>query len=794
MSRSIHKVAVLGSGVMGSGIAAHFANIGLDVLMLDIVPFDLKEEEKANPAARNRIVNGALKAATKARPAAFYDKKFAGRITTGNLTDDFDKIKDADWIIEVIIENLDIKKQLFERVDKVRKKGSLITSNTSSIPIHLMAEGRSADFKAHFCGTHFFNPPRYMRLFEVIPTADTSQEVVDFLMNYGDVYLGKQTVLCKDTPGFIANRIGIYAFAKIYEATAKYELSIEEVDGLTGTVLGRPKTGTYRLGDLVGIDTSVKVTGVLKEKCPDDEMNHLFVTPDFVTKMVENGWLGDKTKQGFYKKTKDGNGKRQILALNLNTMEYAPSQKPNIASLKGAKKADNVKTRIQFLFDGQDKGGEFTRDTFGGLFAYAANRVPEISDNIYSVDDAMRTGYAWGFGPFEYWDIIGIEKGIETAEGYGLSIAAWVKEMVANGHTTFYKSENGIRKYYNLESKSYQALPSANEFIILDNYREKTPIFKNAESVLHDIGDGVLCFEFRSKMNSLGGGVIQGLNKAIDIAEEGDWKGLVIGNNGERFSVGANLMMIGMMAMQQEYDELNFAVKTFQDTMMRCRYSSVPVVASIQGMTLGGGCEMTMHCDAAFAAAETYIGLVEVGVGLIPGGGGTKEFAVRASDDFKKDGVQIPSLIDRFTTIAQAKVATSAHEAFNFGLLNQKDQIVMNTQRNIAEAKKEVLRLANNYTRPTERTDIMVLGRQGLGALYTAIASFGLGKYISEHDAKIAQKAAFVMCGGDLTAPQMVSERYLLDLEREAFLSLCGEQKTLQRIQHMLTTNKPLRN
>lgn len=779
---------------MGSGIAAHFANIGLDVLMLDIVPFDLKEEEKANPAARNRIVNGALKAATKARPAAFYDKKFAGRITTGNLTDDLDKIKDCDWVIEVILENLEIKKQLFERVDKVRKKGSLITSNTSSIPIHLMAEGRSDDFKAHFCGTHFFNPPRYMRLFEVIPTPETSQEVVDFLMNYGDVFLGKQTVLCKDTPGFIANRIGIYAFSKIYDTTSKMGLTIEEVDGLTGTVLGRPKTGTFRLGDLVGIDTSVKVTGVISKNCPDDEMNHLFVTPDFVDKMVANGWLGDKTKQGFYKKTKDANGKRQILALNLETLEYAPSQKPKIDSLKGAKKADDVKKRIKFLFDGKDKGGEFTRDTMSGLFAYAANRTPEISDNIYSIDDAMRTGYAWGFGPFEYWDVIGVEKGIETAEGYGLAIADWVKEMVANGNTTFYKSEDGVRKYYDLESKSYKALPGANEFIILDNYRERKPVFKNAESVLHDIGDGVLCFEFRSKMNSLGGGVVQGLNKAIDIAEQGDWKGLVIGNNSERFSVGANLMMIGMMAMQQEYDELNFAVKTFQDTMMRCRYSSVPVVASIQGMTLGGGCEMTMHCDAAVAAAETYIGLVEVGVGLIPGGGGTKEFAVRASDDFKKDGVQIPSLIDRFTTIAQAKVATSAHEAFNFGLLNQKDRVVMNTQRNIAEAKKEVLRLADNYTRPTERTDIYVLGRQGLGALYTAIASFGLGRYISEHDAKIAQKAAFVMCGGDLTAPQKVSERYLLDLEREAFLSLCGEQKTLQRIQHMLTTNKPLRN
>ncbi len=794
MSRSIHKVAVLGSGVMGSGIAAHFANIGLDVLMLDIVPFDLKEEEKSNPAARNRIVNGSLQAAIKSKPAAFYDKAFVSRIKTGNFDDDFDKIKDADWIIEVILENLDIKKSLFERIDKVRKKGSLITSNTSSIPIHLMSEGRSEDFKAHFTGTHFFNPPRYMRLFEVIPTADTNEEVIDFLMNYGDVYLGKQSVLCKDTPGFIGNRIGIYAFSKIYDTTQKMGLTIEEVDGLTGDVLGRPKTGTFRLGDLVGIDTSVKVTGVIKENCPNDEAAHLFVTPPFVTQMLENKWLGDKTGQGFYKKTTNAKGEREILALNLNTLEYAPSQKPKIASLGGAKKADDVKTRIKFLFDGQDNGGEFTRDTFGGLFAYSSNRVPEISDNIYSVDDAMRTGYAWGFGPFEYWDIIGVEKGIATAESYGLTVADWVKEMVANGFTTFYKAENGIRKYYDLATKSYQALPGANEFIILDNYREKAPVYKNAECVLHDIGDGVLCFEFRSKMNSLGEGVIRGLNAAIDIAEEGNWNGLVIGNNSERFSVGANLMMIGMMAMQQEYDELNFAIKTFQDTVMRCRYSSVPVVASLQGLALGGGCEITMHCDAAIAATETYIGLVEVGVGLIPGGGGTKEFAVRASDDFKKDGVQIPTLINRFVTIAQAKVATSAHEAFNFGILNEKDRVVLNTQRNIAEAKKEVLRLAQNYTRPTERTDIMVLGRQGLGALYTAIASFKLGKYISSHDMLIAKKVASVMCGGDLTAPQMVSERYLLDIEREAFLSLCGEQKTLQRIQHMLTTNKPLRN
>jgi len=794
MSRSIHKVAVLGSGVMGSGIAAHFANIGLDVLMLDIVPFDLKEEEENNPAARNRIVNSSLKNALKSKPAAFYDKAFASRIETGNFDDDFDKIKDADWIIEVIIENLDIKKSLFERVDKIRKKGSLITSNTSSIPINLMSEGRSEDFKAHFTGTHFFNPPRYMRLFEVIPTKETSKEVVDFLMHYGDVYLGKQTVLCKDTPGFIGNRIGIYAFSKIYDTTQRMELTIEEVDGLTGSVLNRPKTGTFRLGDLVGIDTSVKVTGVIKDNCPDDEAADLFVTPDFVNQLVANKWLGDKTGQGFYKKTKDEKGKRLILALNLNTLEYAPSQKPQIASLSGAKKADDPKKRINFLFDGKDKGGEFTRDTMSGLFAYASNRVPEISDNIYSVDDAMRTGYAWGFGPFEYWDIIGIEKGIKTAEAYGLTVAAWVKEMVAAGNTTFYKSENGIRKYYDLDSKSYEALPGANEFIILDNYRDKAPVFKNAESVLHDIGDGVLCFEFRSKMNSLGAGVIQGLNKAIDIAEEGDWNGLVIGNNGERFSVGANLMMIGMMAMQQEYDELNFAIKTFQDTMMRCRYSSVPVVASIQGMTLGGGCEMTMHCDAAMAAAETYIGLVEVGVGLIPGGGGTKEFALRASDDFKKDEVQIPSLINRFVTIAQAKVATSADEAFKFGILNEKDKVVLNTQRNIAEAKKEVLRLSNNYTRPTERKDIHVLGRQGLGALYTAVASFKLGNYITEHDMLIAKKVAYVMCGGDLTAPQKVSEQYLLDIEREAFLGLCGEQKTLQRIQHMLTKNKPLRN
>jgi len=793
--RRIKKAAVLGSGVMGSGIACHFANIGLEVIMLDILPRDLSDAEQQDKKARNRIADSALKQALKAKPAPLYDRTFASRITTGNFDDDLEQIKDCDWVIEVIVENLDIKKQLFERVDQHRKPGTLISSNTSGIPIHLMLEGRSDDFRQHFCGTHFFNPPRYLRLFEIIPTPETKQQVIDFYQHYADVYLGKQAVLCKDTPGFIGNRVGIYSMAKIFQLTSELDLRIEEVDSITGPAIGRPKTGSFRLGDLVGLDTAGKVIKGLKENAQDDEQVDTFAIPDYLQYLLDNKFYGNKSGQGFYKKTKDAEGKRQILALNLKSKEYEPSEKPKVASVKAAKQIDDLHKRIQHMFKAEDKGGQLVRKSLAGLFAYAANRIPEITDHLYSIDDAMRAGYAWEMGPFEYWDAVGIEHGMEVAEAEGEKIPEWVRDMLKAGITQFYKREQGVRKYYDIESKDYKVIPGSEEMVILDNYREQAPVHKTSETILHDIGDGVLCLEFTSAYNSIGEGVLRGINESIQIAEEGDWKGLVIGNNASNFSVGANLMMIAQLAYQQEFDELNMAVNLFQQTTMRCRYSAIPVVAATQGYVFGGGCETIMHCDATLASAESYIGLVEVGVGLIPGGGGTKEFAVRASDDFSEGDVMIPTLIERFRTIALATVATSASEAYNHGYLQaKKDAIVMNKDRAIAEAKDKVLELSEGYTQPLHRSDITVTGRTGLGALYTAANELRLGNFASEHDIKIARKIADVLCGGDLTGTQQVSEQYLLDLEREAFLSLCGEQKTLERIQHMLQTNKPLRN
>ncbi len=796
-SRHIQKVAVLGSGVMGSGIAAHLAGIGLEVLLLDIVPFDIKEEDKNNPAVRNSIVNGALKAALKAKPAPFYNKKFASRITTGNFTDDFAKISDADWIIEVVIERLDIKKQIFEKVEQFRKKGALVTSNTSGIPINMMTEGRSEDFKQHFCGTHFFNPPRYMKLLEIIPTPDTHQSVIDFFMDYGDRFLGKQTVLCKDTPAFIANRVGVYAMGKVQQLTLELGLSIEEVDALTGPAIGRPKTGTFRLGDLVGHDTSAKVAQGVKDNCPDDEQVHKIDEPAYMKFLLENKFYGDKSGQGFYKKTKDKDekGRKIILALNLETLEYAPSQRPQLASIKAAKKMETLPKKIEHFFNADDKGGELVRRSLLGLFAYVSNRVPEISDTPFAIDDALRAGFGWDVGPFQYWDMVGLQKGIEMAEAQGEQIASWVKDMAAAGHDSFYKVENGQQCFYNQNTKAYENIPGTSEFIILDNIRDKKPVFKNPEVVLHDIGDGVLCLEFTSKANSIGEGVLRGINEAIRIAEEEGWRGLVIGNNGKNFSVGANVMMIGMFAFQKEWEQLNEAVHLFQQTTMRCRYSAIPVVCATQGFVFGGGCETLMHCDAGMVAAESYIGLVEAGIGLLPGGGGTKEMALRASDQFFAGDVMIPTIVEKFRTVAMAAVSTSAHEGFKHGyLIKGRDEIVMNTNRNIAEAKRKVLDLSPNYVQPPARNDIKVLGQTGLAALYTAANELLLGKYASEHDILIAKKIAFVLCGGDLSGNPLVSEQYLLDVEREAFLSLAGEEKTIARIQHMLQTNKPLRN
>ncbi|MFN0037794.1 MAG: 3-hydroxyacyl-CoA dehydrogenase/enoyl-CoA hydratase family protein, partial [Saprospiraceae bacterium] len=682
LNKRIRKVAVLGSGLMGTGIAAQLAGCGLEVLLLDILPFDLKEDEAKKPAARNRMATTSLANALKAKPAPFYDNKFASRITVGNFEDDMPKIKDCDWIIEVVVERLDIKKQIYEKVEQHRAKGSLVTSNTSGIPIHLMAEGRSEDFKKNFCGTHFFNPVRYMRLFEVIPTADTDPEVTAFFLHYGDVILGKQTVLCKDTPAFIANRVGVYAMAKIFQLTHELGLDIDTADLLTGPPIGRPKTGTFRLADLVGMDTAVHVINGMKQNCPDDEQISKMEVPAFLNFLVENKFFGNKSGQGFYKKTaeKDAKGRPVVEALNLDTLEYAIPQKEKLPILDTLKQIEELPRRMKAIFKGTDKGAEMLQRSFLGLFAYVSNRVPEISDTAYAIDDALRAGFAWEVGPFQYWDMAGVAECVELAEKQGETIGAWVKEMLAAGNASFYKTEGGKRLCYNPSNKQYEQLPGGESFIILDAYRSQKPVYSNSECTLHDIGDGVLCLEFHSKMNTIGEGILRGINDSIQIAEEQGWKGMVIGNNAQQFTVGANLMMVAMMAYEQNWDELNMATNVFQQTSMRIRYSAIPVVIATQGYVFGGGCEFSMHSDAVVAAAESYIGLVEVGVGIIPGGGGTKEFALRLSDEISKEGdVQIPRLIDKFKCIATAQVATSAYEAFNFGyLLPQKDSVVHN--------------------------------------------------------------------------------------------------------------------
>jgi len=788
--KHISQVAVLGSGTMGSGIACHLANVGLKVLLLDMPNED---ESKGN---RNIIVNKALQKAIKSKPAPLYKKEFAQRITTGNFEDDLDQVANCDWIIEVIVENLKIKNQLFEKVEAHRKKGSIVSSNTSGIPIHLMSKERSEDFQQHFCGTHFFNPPRYLRLLEIIPGPETKPEVLEKLNQFGDLILGKETVQAKDTPAFIANRVGVYAMAYIFSAAEKKELPINIVDKLTGPSISRPKTGTFRLGDLVGLDVAAKVLGGMKEHCPDDKQVQSLESSKAFDHLVNNEWLGNKTGQGFYKKTgeRDEKGKSIIHELNLSTLEYEPKRKLDLASLKQSKQIDDPKRRIKAVTQADDKGGELLRDSFGALFAYVSKRVPEIAEDLYEIDEAVKAGFGWKYGPFEYWDIVGIDKGISWAKEAGFEVADWVKTMAEVGKESFYAATDGVFTFYNIEDRSYTPKPGSENIVNLRALDSQEPVYQNDEVLVHDIGDGVLCLEFRSKQNAIGEGILTGINKAIEIAEDEGWKGLVIGNEADNFTVGANLMLIGMMAFQQQWMQLQQAVNLFQQTTMRCRYSAVPVVAATQGYVFGGGCETLMHCDASVCATESYIGLVEAGVGLIPGGSGTKEFAVRISDSFVEGDVQIPTLVDRFKTIATAQVGTSAHEARDYGYLNHKDKIITNAKRNITEAKKEVLRLSPTYVKPIERQDIRVLGRGGLASLYVAANGLKQGNYATDHDITIAKKIAWVLCGGDLTGEQKVSEQYLIDLEREAFLSLCGEPKTQQRIQHMLEHNKPLRN
>ncbi len=797
MNRPIRKVAVVGSGVMGSRIAAHFAGIGVEVLLLDIIPQQLSDAEKAKgltmeaPEVRNSIVRNALQATIKSNPASFYTKDAIDLISIGNLEDDLNRIADCDWIIEAIVENLKIKQQLFERIEQHRKKGTLITTNTSGLSISAMCDGRSEDFKNHFCGTHFFNPPRYLELLEIIPTPDTKEDVINFLLEYGDRFLGKTTILCKDTPAFIANRIGVFGIMAVFQTMQKLGLNIDEVDALTGTIMGRPKSATFRTADVVGLDTLAHVARGLMEQA-DDEAKDIFILPSFFEKMIEQKWFGEKSGQGFYKK--EQKPQKQILSLDLKTLQYQPKKKAKFATLEMAKPVDDLNERLKILYGGQDKAGEFYRMFHHLLFAYISYRIPEITGELYKIDEAMKAGFGWEIGAFETWDILGVERVVKEMKEDGFSVAPWVQQMVDAGFESFYRNENGQRKYYQPDTKNYAPIVERQSFIILKHQLDSV-VWKNSECKLYDIGDNVLALSWTTKMNAIGGEVLQGVQQAVAMAER-DFKGLVIANDGANFSAGANLGLIFMLAAEQEYDELDLAVRQFQQTTMRLRYSSVPVVVAPHGMTLGGGCEMCLHADAVQAAAETYIGLVELGVGLIPGGGGTKEMALRASERNVKEDVELNYLQQLFINIGTAKVATSAREAFELGYFRAGyDRISINRDRRISDAKQQVLSLYQmGYTQPVPKKNIKVQGRAGLGALLAGIHGMWRGKYISDYDKVIAEKLAYVICGGDLSQPTMVGEQYLLDLERETFLSLAGQRKTLERMQAMLQTGKQLRN
>ena len=792
-NRTIKKVAVLGSGVMGSRIACHFAGVGLQVLLLDIAPKDLAADAK--PAEKNKIVNDALAAAIKSNPSPVFNTDVIKKITTGNFTDNMKDIASADWIIEVVVERLDIKQSVFTEVEKYRKPGTLITSNTSGIPIHMMAEGRSEDFKKHFCGTHFFNPPRYLRLLEIIPTPFTDPEVVSFLMNYGDLFLGKTTVLAKDTPAFIANRIGVFGIMAIMNTMDKLQLSVDEIDALTGPVIGRPKSATFRTADVVGIDTLVKVAKGVAENCLQDEARAYFNIQGWLNGMTEKNWLGDKSGQGFFKKMPpSATGEKEIHVLNLSTLEYEPRKKAKFATLDAAKAIEDLPARLKVLVAGTDKAGDFYRQFHYALFSYISHRIPEISDEVYRVDDAMMAGFGWEIGAFESWDALGVIQTTEAMKAAGFSVAPWIDEMIAAGAKSFYKVANGKRLFYDIASKDYKTIPGGEAFIVMKNFANET-VWKNSACRTYHLGDDVLGMEWYTKMGSIGGEVLEGIQKSISLAEE-KYKGLVIGNEGPNFSAGANVGMIFMLALEQDYDEIDMAIRMFQNTMMRVRYSSIPVVLAPHGLALGGGCEICLHADKVISAAETYTGLVEVGIGVIPGGGGTKEFVLRAADEMHAGEPETITLQNRFLNIATARVATSAQEAFQLGIYRKGiDAVSLNLGRRIYEAKQAVINLFDDgYTMPVQRTDIKVLGRTGLGAMYAGINGMHKGNYATDHDVTVAKKLAYVMCGGDLSEQTLVSEQYLLDLEREAFLSLTAEKKTLERIQSILKTGKPLRN
>jgi 3-hydroxyacyl-CoA dehydrogenase len=810
----IEKVAVLGAGTMGARIAAHLANAGVPCYLLDVVPSGLTPEETKNgltldhPAVRNRIVQAGLEAARKARPAAFFLPDYARRITIGNFDDNLDWCAEADWIVEAVAENLDIKRRLFERVERHRRPGTLVSTNTSGLPIRLIAEGRSDDFQQHWCGTHFFNPPRYMKLVEVIPGPQTHPDVLAALGEFCDRRLGKGVVRAKDTPNFIANRIGTYSMLNVLRLMEEMQLTIEEIDACTGPAVGWPKSATFRTADLVGLDVMVHVVRNIYENAADDESREAYRVPPLIEEMVRRGWLGEKTGGGFYKRIKK-EGESEILSLDWQKMEYRPRQKAKFGSIEMGKTIDDTRERLRALLEARDKGAEFLWRSVSEMCLYAARRVPQIADRIVEVDRAMKWGFAWELGPFEIWDAAGVREMAARIEKEGRALPPLVSTLLASGaKPSFYQSEQGRTSYFDLGTKSYKAVEEAPSIILLASLHERNQVVdSNPGASLLDLGDGVLCCEFHSKMNAIGGDTVAMLHRGVELLRS-DFDAMVVANQAANFSVGANIMLLLMYAQEQEWDDIHVAVRQFQNVNMELKYAPRPVVAAPQGMALGGGCEILLHAARIHAAAEAYIGLVETGVGLIPAGGGTKEMVIRANEKAGVVGLAAPSAENDmdlyhafkpvFENIAMAKVGTSAEESRQLGYLRAADLVGMNRDRLLADAKQTALALVRAGWRPPSvpltEPSIRVLGEGLLSAAKLAIHMMLRGEYISEYDAHVARKLAYVIAGGNLSSPQLVSEQYLLDLEREAFVSLCGERKTLERIAHTLKTGKPLRN
>lgn len=785
----IGKAAVLGAGTMGAAIAGHLANAGVPTILLDIAP--------AEEADKNKIAKSGFEMMKKAKPASLMFGDNANLIKLGNFADDLEKIKECDIVIEAVVENLEIKRKLYAEVEKHRKPGSVVASNTSGIPIRSIADGFSEDFRKHFFGVHFFNPPRYMKLVETIPTEWTDEKVLRETEEFLDIRLGKGVVPAKDRPNFIANRIGTFGMMATVHQMLEMGFTPTEVDQMTGKAIGHASSATFRTADLVGLDVLVHVNKNLYPAVPEDEDRDAFLLPDVINQMMEHKRLGDKTGGGFYKKTKNAEGKTEILELDLQTFEYKPQSKTKFASLEQAKGIEELPTRVKTVVWGKDRVGDFLWKTTSRGLRYAANRIPEIADTIVEIDNAIKWGFGWEIGVFETWDAIGVQESVERMRAEGAQVPANIEKMLENGATSFYKTENGQKFYYDLVNGGYKPIEDKPGVIILKSVKDRTGVIKkNAGASLVDIGDGVACLEFHSKMNSIGGDTVQMMNFAVAEVEK-NFEGLVIGNQGGNFSAGANIMLVLLTAQEEEWDDIDLMIRTFQNANMRLRYSPKPVVVAPYGLSLGGGCEIPLHADKVRAAAETYIGLVEVGVGLIPGGGGTKEMTLRAMDAAKRapDADPLAFLKKVFETLGMGKVATSAQEARSWGFLRDSDTISFNNDRLIADAKSDVLALAaTGYVQPVPRTDILALGAQGIAAMKLALHMMRRGGYISDHDQLIGTKLAKILCGGDLNHQTYVSEQHLLDLEREAFLSLCGERKTQERIGYMLKNGKPLRN